>query len=173
MTKYQLAKLVAWAGTFHTRKRVQKSIHLLQAAGCPFRVEHRLHHYGPYSYEVADLTDELTREGVFQETNTPTAVGRQYNYALSEAARRTLEAFERTPGGARAERELQPFEPLFRRLLSCDLRELELASTIMYYKQHGLDWSQAAEATARFKCESAGGPVMERAAALAQSLVSG
>src|SRR5713226_2600892 len=35
MTRYQLAKLVQWAGTLRTRKRMQKVVYLLQLAGCP------------------------------------------------------------------------------------------------------------------------------------------
>jgi uncharacterized protein YwgA len=49
MTRYQLAKLVEWAGTLRTRKRLQKVVFMLQAAGCPFDDGFGLHHFGPYS----------------------------------------------------------------------------------------------------------------------------
>jgi hypothetical protein len=35
MNRYQLAKIVDWAGTLETRKRMQKVVYLLQVAGCP------------------------------------------------------------------------------------------------------------------------------------------
>ena len=49
MTTYQLAKLVLAMDGIHSRKRVQKTVHLLQAAGCDFDLDDfRLHFYGPY-----------------------------------------------------------------------------------------------------------------------------
>ena len=37
MTRYQLAKIVDWAGTLDTRKRMQKVVYLLQVVGLPAR----------------------------------------------------------------------------------------------------------------------------------------
>jgi hypothetical protein len=33
MERYQLAKIIEWAGTFQSRKRMQKLVFMLQAAG--------------------------------------------------------------------------------------------------------------------------------------------
>ena len=64
MTRYQLAKLVEWAGTLNSRKRLQKVVFMLQAAGCPLQAEFYLNHYGTYSLEdVTRLTDEMVRLG--------------------------------------------------------------------------------------------------------------
>lgn len=46
MTRYQLAKLISWAGTLHSRKKMQKVVFMLQAAGCPLDAEFYLHLYG-------------------------------------------------------------------------------------------------------------------------------
>ena len=74
MNRYQLAKIVQWAGTLRSRKRMQKMIFLLQAAGCPLDADYDLHHYGPYSQDVARLTDEMVRRSfsVRQRRRTPT-----------------------------------------------------------------------------------------------------
>ena len=61
MNRYQLAKLVEWAGCLHTRKRLQKLVYMLQSAGCPLEAEFTLHHYGPYSQEIAGLSDAMVR----------------------------------------------------------------------------------------------------------------
>ena len=70
MNRYQLAKIVDWAGTLETRKRMQKVVYLLQVAGCPLGADYTLHHYGPYSQEVARLTDEMVQTGILTETAT-------------------------------------------------------------------------------------------------------
>ena len=88
MTRYQLAKLVQWSGTLHSRKRLQKLVFMLQAAGCPLDAEYGLHHYGPYSQEVARLSDEMQRSSLLLEESEPNQVGRQYSYSLTARAQR-------------------------------------------------------------------------------------
>jgi hypothetical protein len=44
MTRYELAKLAAWAETLHSRKRLQKVVFLLHTAGCPLEADFILHH---------------------------------------------------------------------------------------------------------------------------------
>ena len=44
MKRYQLAKLIEWSGeSLKTRKRLQKVVYLLQAAGCPLDADYTLH----------------------------------------------------------------------------------------------------------------------------------
>src|SRR5262249_44432124 len=99
MTRYQLAKLVQWAGTLRTRKRLQKGAYLLQAAGCPFDGEFGLHLFGPYSADVAARADELTSLGLLQEERVGNIAGQQYNYSLKEDTQARLAALETTPEG--------------------------------------------------------------------------
>ena len=82
MNRYQLAKIVDWAGTLETRKRMQKVVYLLQVAGCPLGADYTLHHYGPYSHDVARLTDEMVQASLLVEKTTSNAVGQQYSYSL-------------------------------------------------------------------------------------------
>ena len=48
VTRYQLAKLVQWAGTLRTRKRLQKTVYLMKRGGAPFEDAFCLHRYGPH-----------------------------------------------------------------------------------------------------------------------------
>src|SRR3954467_12838841 len=84
MNRYQLAKIVDWAGTLDTRKRMQKVAFLLQAAGCRLDAEYTLHHYGPYSQEVARLTDEMMQARILDERAESNMVGQQFSYSLNE-----------------------------------------------------------------------------------------
>src|SRR4051794_37885560 len=99
MTRYQLAKLVAWAEHLRTRKRVQKVVYLLQAAGCPLDADFTLHRFGPYSQEVSRLSDEMVREGLLQEEVVPNSKGEQYSYRLTESTTRRIAELEKTPQG--------------------------------------------------------------------------
>ena len=54
-------------GHVELTKGMQKMIFLLQAAGCPLDAEYDLHNYGPYSQDVAQLADELTRASLLAE----------------------------------------------------------------------------------------------------------
>src|SRR5713226_644545 len=100
MERYQLAKIVDWAGTFRSRKRMQKLIFLLQAAGCPLDVDYDLHRYGPYSQDVARLTDEMVREKLLSERRETHPYGEQYSYVLTEEASRQMSEYESGPRGS-------------------------------------------------------------------------
>src|SRR5262245_33423397 len=109
MTRYQLAKLVALAGTLSSRKRIQKVVHLLECAGCPVGADYRLHLYGPYAPAVASLLNELVRHGVLVETCERTAGGELYSYTLSDAGRGSLREYEATNAGRAEAEALRPF----------------------------------------------------------------
>jgi len=171
MNRYQLAKIVRWAGTFRSRKRMQKLIFLLQAAGCPLDVEYDLHHYGPYSQDVAQLTDELVREKLLGETAEPHPYGQQYSYVLSEDASRQIVEYEAGPGGSVSAEEMAKFHSLARKLYDTDLKELEVAATIVFFRKQGVDWAAAVEKTCQFKNLPGDTPFLEKCKALANEIV--
>jgi hypothetical protein len=172
MNRYQLAKLVDWAGTLRSRKRMQKVVYLLQDAGCPLHADFILHHYGPYSQEVALLTDEMVRLGLLEETSEPSPVGVQYSYSLPEPTRQKLEDYERSPESVESLGLLTPFEKKARLLIGAELKELEIAATLVYFYRQARNWSLAAEKTRQFKNLPAESPVLGRAQALARQIVS-
>jgi uncharacterized protein YwgA len=172
MTRYQLAKVVGWAGTLDTRKRMQKVAYLLQVAGCPLEAEYGLHHYGPYSQEVSRLTDEMVQANLLIEKAESNLVGQQYSYRLSDGARQSLSDFEATPQGRSVSESMSRFEPLARRLFQSDLKELEFASTIIFFHRQGHDWPEAIEKMCEFKGLMPGTRPVERADALAREIIA-
>lgn len=172
MTKYQLAKLILMAGGFQSRKRVQKTVHLLQAAGCPLGLDFRLHYYGPYSAELAEVLDRMTSTDVLVETARQTPVGTQYDYKFSEHMRESLESFERTPAGRAAKEEIERHLDLLRDLCATNPRVLELASTMVAFYMAGRTWDDAVKETAEFKSELPRSPAMTEARQLAQTVVN-
>jgi len=151
MTRYQLAKLVEWAGTLNSRKRLQKVVFLLQASGCPFDADYTLHHYGPYSQEVARLSDEMVQVGLLEETSEANQVGMQYSYDLTENAAKDVAELDQTPKGKKLAAQLTPYEKKAKELLNTDLWLLEVASTLVYFRQQGHDWPESVERTCKFK----------------------
>jgi HD superfamily phosphohydrolase/uncharacterized protein YwgA len=147
MSRYQLAKIVDWAGTLHSRKRLQKLVYLLQAAGCPLEAEYALHHYGPYSQDVAQLTDEMVRLNWLDEAAESNSFGVQYSYQLPETTRQKLDEYERGPRGQEWPALMASFQERAKSLINADLKELEIAATLAYFHAHHGDWSLAAEKT--------------------------
>lgn len=167
MDAYQLAKIVEWAGTLQTRKRLQKVVYLLQAAGCPLNADYTLHYYGPYSADVAQRTDAMVQSGLLCEDESPNAMmGRSFSYRLSEPTQNHLERMEQDPTIQHRLGELDRFEPLARQLLEePDLQKLEFAATIAYFHNQAAEntWQAARNAAARFKQQEPDSQVMRDA----------
>lgn len=172
MNRYQLAKIVDWAGMLETRKRMQKVVYLLQVAGCPLDANYALHHYGPYSNDVARLTDEMVQAKLLDETTSSNSVGQQYSYSLSDSARSSLADFESTPAGKAEAAKLDDALSGKRWLLEQDLKDLEYAATIVFFRAQGHEWPLAIEKMCQFKDLTNGVEVVERAGELARRVVS-
>lgn len=173
MTRYQLAKLVQWAGTLNSRKRLQKVVFLLQASGCPFEADYTLHHYGPYSQEVARLSDEMVQVGLLEESSEPNQVGVQYSYDLTPGAVTELAQLEKTPTGKKLAKPLDPFEAKAKELLNdTDLWLLEVTSTMVYFRRQGNSWPDSVERTCKFKNLTANTGFVTNAEGLARQFVA-
>jgi uncharacterized protein len=172
MTRYQLAKIVQGAGSFRSRKRMQKLVFLLQAAGCPLDAEFSLHRYGPYSHDVAQLTAELVHEGLLTEDRGAHPYGEEYSYQLSEEARRQLAEYEAEPSSSHGVGELARFWPLASKLYSSDLKQLEVASTIAFFRKQGYGWPDSVAKTCAFKQLPADSPLLEASEQLARQIVA-
>ena len=64
------------------------------------------------------------------------------------------------------------FESLARKLEQTDLKELEIASTIVFFLKQGDDWTAAVEKTRQFKNLPADTPFLEKCKALASEIVA-
>lgn len=155
MKPYHLAKLIQWApgGELKSRKRMQKVVYLLQAAGCKaLDADFTLHHYGPYSQDVAALTDQMVSGGLLLETeDVNQQIGSSYCYNLSAEAKQSLAKFEIEESGRSAAAEIEPFESKAKELLRKEVRDLEYAATAAYFYRQQRDWKTAGARTCAFK----------------------
>ncbi len=142
MNRLQLATLLSWAGEsgVQGRKRLQKVVFFLQQAGCPLECHYSLHHFGPYSRDVADICDEMVAAGLVQET-----AGVQYTYSLTTQTATLLESTRDNP--------MESFESIGKRLIGERIWSLELGSTILFYfrQNQNVDWDEAMRNACDFK----------------------
>ncbi|MCE2967175.1 MAG: hypothetical protein ACK55O_14410 [Phycisphaerales bacterium] len=164
MNRLQLATLISWAGEsgLHGRKRLQKVVFFLQEAGCPLDCQYTLHHFGPYSRDVADACDELVSAELAEEVCGPVGGSGPYRYTLSSMAEDFLRQ-EPDPS-------LSAFEELGKQLINEDLWHLELGSTVLFYYRQTKDWDRALERACAFKKVSSTIEASQRALELAQRL---
>lgn len=178
MDRCQLATLVKWAETLKTRKRLQKVVYLLQAAGCDFKVGYTLHHYGPYSQDVASLTDKMVQAGLLHEEKTPNPIagtGTSFLYRLTEKAQEQLERPERGDSIQKRLGRLDQFESLARDLLGQpDLQKLEFGATVAYLhaKKPDAGWEEARISAATFKHQDADSATMRDAERFAREALT-
>ncbi|QDT70813.1 hypothetical protein MalM25_37690 [Planctomycetes bacterium MalM25] len=167
MKRLQLATLLDWAGEpgLQGRKRLQKVVYLLQRAGCPFDCQYVLHHYGPYSRDVADVCDEMVAADLVEEQRDLTSVGAQYTYRLPACTQGLLSS-------ARGEDALAQFKTLAEELIAKDIWQLELGATVALFYEREEDWDAALQKACEFKSVGAGDLASEEALELAKKVVS-
>jgi uncharacterized protein YwgA len=150
MKDYWLAKLISSVDAVDSRKRLQKSIYLLQLSGSPLACDYILHYYGPYSFELASLIDQLNGARIIEETPEPLAPGMvRYRSVVTEGGKKALDKFESTNKGRQLCGEIAPYIERFKDLNRQDPWVLELAATVAFY--HEGDWGEAQKQTAAFK----------------------
>lgn len=173
MDKYRLAKLVEWAGTngLDGRKRLQKVIFFLQKSGCDFGADFTLHHYGPYSRDVAEACDQLVKAGILQEEVSSNARGHQYTYKVSPGSGET--AIRHTETKLSGEAAMSNHKSFAEDLLKEQLWDLELGSTILYFRYSSNDWNEACRLACDFKSrDQQSEPSLPKARALAERAFS-
>ncbi|MBK8268751.1 MAG: hypothetical protein IPK83_10785 [Planctomycetes bacterium] len=145
MNRLQLATLLSWAGDngLQGRKRLQKVVYFLQEAGCALDCRYTLHHFGPYSRDVADACDEMVAAGLVAETGGPANGEMQYTYTLKPATVQLLQQAR--------DAHMQQFQPLGAELINQDLWQLELSSTILFFFRQTRNWDEALKGACAFK----------------------
>jgi uncharacterized protein len=122
-----ITEVIRQTGTLYGRVRIQKTAYFLKRLGAAElkHVDFFYHHYGPFSWTVADCLVDGVQCDAIRETPKPLVDDRQaYEYRVSEDLRDKVE--EVSPKS----RALT--ERLLRRVKSENWRTLELASTIDY-----------------------------------------
>lgn len=150
MKDYWLAKLIASIKEVDSRKRLQKSVYLLQLSDCPLKCDYLLHYYGPYSFELAGLIDQLKGANIIQETEEQLGAGvLRYKSSITEKGRNVLDSFEKTKTGGEARQQIEPFIERFIDLTKVNPWVLELGATVGYYFEG--NWEDALAQAAAFK----------------------
>jgi uncharacterized protein YwgA len=145
MNRHQLATVLSWAGEqgFSGRKRLQKVVFFLQQAGCDLGCHYTLHHFGPYSRDVAGACDEMVAAGLIEETGGPQDGSMQYAYKLTP---QTATLVNSSP-----EPQVQKFKDVGKELIERDIWQLELGSTILFFHRESRDWDSALKEACTFK----------------------
>lgn len=79
-------------GKVYGRKKIQKMIHLLEAAGTRMPFKYEYHYYGPYSAELQAEINDLVRQGFLAETKDEDA----YIYEITAKGRQFKEMLDRS-----------------------------------------------------------------------------
>jgi len=170
MKDYWLAKLIRSVEQVDSRKRLQKSIYLLQLAGCPLKCDYLLHYYGPYSFELAGLIDQLKGAEIIKESADLTGYGNQrYISQITDKGTHVLADFEKSKTGRDVYAQIKQFIPLFQQLNQEDLWVLELGATVGYYYEG--NWEVARAQAAAFKKISKNDRQLSEATELAKKYV--
>lgn len=125
------------------RKRLQKVVYFLQQAGCPLDCAYTLHHFGPYSLDVADACDEMVAAGLIEEEATLQSWGTRYSYKLKPRTQAFLDQAD--------DPSMESFREQGAELIAEDLWLLELGSTIQFYYGQTRNWDHAFEKACIFK----------------------
>lgn len=70
-TLYQLAALFDAVNEIEGRKKLQKTVHILQEFGVSFGVSFGYHHYGPFSERLQDCLQSAQHDHLIMETEVP------------------------------------------------------------------------------------------------------
>jgi uncharacterized protein YwgA len=163
MNRLQLATLLSWAGDngLHGRKRLQKVVYFLQEAGCPLNCGYILHHFGPYSWDVADRCDEMVAAGLVLESGGPSNGAMQYSYTLKPEIRVLLQQTR--------DEQMQRFQGFGTSLINKDIWKLELGATILMFYRQSRDWERALAGACGFKKVPTDAEASQKALELAKS----
>jgi uncharacterized protein YwgA len=149
---YVLLELLDRLGGVQGRKKLQKLAYIAKLEGAPLDDEFFFHYYGPYSSGLASRVDQLVEGKLLAEKAHALAVaeGVEYGYEATDAAREFLDAVR--PNVPEAFR--QAMERGIGRaaaLKDRDVFELELASTLLYWRNKVHSWDEAEAITERRK----------------------
>ncbi len=165
---YFLLKLIDKLGEARGRKRLQKLVYLAKLRGCPITDQFFFHYYGPYSSDLAARVDDFVNRGLLEET--PRSVGAQgteFSYKLTEESKSRLgKADALVPGEIRG--RVEPLVNELARLANREVFELELASSVLYWRESGVDLDEAASITAQMKRTPPDSDAFRRARTLAE-----
>jgi hypothetical protein len=87
----RVGELICMIGKVEGRKRLQKTVYILQQMGFPFSEDFEYGHFGPYSTTLAAELEVLKLNHLVQETSQDYSHGTEYAYAPTEELEKALE----------------------------------------------------------------------------------
>lgn len=126
--EYALIRLFAIAPIIKGRKKLQKTVYLLQQAGVPYTEKFKYYHYGPYSSELQVEIDRLVRQELINETYT----GDAYVYKITEKGEEFIQQYSSLNNC-----KFELSEHLVKRIIDNNTSILEMASTYAYLLEMG------------------------------------
>ncbi len=171
MNVFALAKLIGSVDRVASRKKLQKLVYLTQSRGYELGARYSLHHYGPYSWDVAETVDALVREGIIAEQEQKKDDRSSYAYTLTQEGSDRLRLLE-DEGHGGGEDQSNMLE-LFGQLNNKSSRVLELGATTAFFRRSGDSLNVAKERTSAFKRVDESDPKMAEGAELAEKILSG
>ena len=168
---YLLCRFIRAADRVEGRIRMQKATFLLAPAGLRLFQDYFFHLRGPYSPALANTMGELVDQGLLKEDREELSPEFfRYDYQLSPLGGEVIDAFESHPLAVEAKELGDAHEARFVDLARRDVRQLELASSLLYWRDLGYDWDETLAMTAAAKRATARSPEMLEARALAEEL---
>lgn len=144
------------------RTRLQKGAYLLHRCGANFDLFFTYHHYGPYSFELADGCLDAHAEGRIEIEERP---GR---YRIRYAIFRLQENVK--PSGCLGALSTDEVRPFMEKIKKVSDIVLELAATIVYFVEGGYDMKRAVAETKARKSLKATPERLEKALSLIRDL---
>ena len=121
------------------RTRLQKGAYLLHRCGANFDLFFTYHHYGPYSFELAEGCLDACAEGWIEIEEKPGRHGTRYAiFKLGENAK---------PSGRLGVLSADEVRPFLEKMQKVSDVVLELAATIVYFLEDGYDMERAVTET--------------------------
>ncbi len=121
--EYALLKLFEEVQRVKGRKKLQKTVYLLQISGIPFNMKYKYHYYGPYSAELQSQVDALVDYSLLMEKNN----GDAYIYEITDKGREFIQKYRE-----KSDDDISLPIELIDYILAYPATVLELASTYAY-----------------------------------------
>ena len=134
------------------KKRFQKLLHLMQLAEAPFNLTFTISHFGAYSAELANAVDHLVHEDVVTENSEPVGA-----YGTYKSVYFPSQEVENWPTLS------ETHSKILARINDYSTVELEVASTIGFFRSTNYSLEDAIQFTRAMKPTKTIRPVLNKA----------
>ena len=169
---YLILKAVKRCKKVEGRAKFQKIIYLLQEEGRHLELDYFFHYYGPYSQDLADILDDLTRRELLREDPVSVSLGVRFDYSITDKGKKfakSIVAESESPSGLKD--SASSFGARFQKLYGYNLRVLELAASLVYWRRRNYSRTKAIKVVGQLKKVSENSTYFRRAERLAKEVL--